>query len=458
MGRRVTTGLVAAAATFALGTASASADVSWLCLPGAASNPCEIGQDTTYQEQGGGSRVETPASGPREVDCFYVYPTTSNQLTPNATQSRDPELVSIAKYQAARFSQQCRVFAPIYRQITLTNLTLTLLGIGGGDRSLAYGDVVEAWREYLAKYNGGRGVVLIGHSQGTFMLRELIRQEIEPNPAQHRKLVSGLLLGGNVNVAAGKNVGGDFAKTPLCTSRAELGCVVAYSTFFDDPGADPRFGVPPSAGLEVACTDPRPLAGQPGPMRITTPSEPFAPGLINLGILVTALPGLPPTAPTTWVSPPDTGDGGCRTIDGAHVLRLEPTPGSRRPGWYPTPGWGTHLIDVNATLDPLVSLVRQQAARWSAPPDVSLARRCKKGRLRVRLRAPDLGVVKSVVFRLGKREYARGDGAEPRVTIGKRALKRTKSRKLRATVELRHGATETLELERRAPRRCGRKR
>ena len=343
----------------------AHAKVVWLCEPGRAPNPCEIRQDTTYQKRGGGRRVQTPAAGAREVDCFYVYPTVSNQLRANATKSRDPELLSIAKYQAARFSLNCRVFAPIYRQRTLAALQLGIAGIPSGDRELAYADVLEAWREYLAARNGGRGVVLIGHSQGTFMLRELLAREIEANPVQHRLLVSALLLGGDVTTAAGATTGGDFARTPICTRPGEVGCVVAYSSFFRDPPPGARFGVAPR-GLEVACTDPRTLLGSSEPLRLLTPSEPFAPGLISVGIAVTALPGLPPWAQTTWVSPPDRSNGSCRKINGAHVLRLEPRPGSRRPTWYPEPGWGTHLIDVSIALDQLVELVGRQASQWTA--------------------------------------------------------------------------------------------
>ena len=50
-------------------------------------------------------------------------------------------------------------------------------------RSQAYADVREAWRTYLRKYNHGRGVVLIGHSQGSFVLRQLIAEEIDRKPA-----------------------------------------------------------------------------------------------------------------------------------------------------------------------------------------------------------------------------------------------------------------------------------
>jgi hypothetical protein len=62
-------------------------------------------------------------------------------------------------------------------------------------RASAYGDVRDAWRTYLRKFNRGRGVVLIGHTQGTFMLRELVKREIDRKPAARRRLISGLLLG-----------------------------------------------------------------------------------------------------------------------------------------------------------------------------------------------------------------------------------------------------------------------
>lgn len=437
---------VALAAAIACAPATADAEVVWLCKPGMADNPCEIPNDTTIQAQDQPDEVVTPAPGPRAVDCFYVYPTVSNDTTANADKSRDPELESIAKYQAARFSLQCRMFAPIYRQGTLAALTGSMAGGPSADRELAYSDVVEAWREYLATDNGGRGVVIIGHSQGTFMLRWLLGREIENNRAQRRLLISALLLGGDVEVAKGKLVGGDFKRTPLCTREVQVGCVVAFSTFAEDPPSDSRFGTTTTEGREVGCTDPRPLAGWTDPLRVLTPSEPFAPGIIQAGIVATS-GGQPPSADTTWVTPPDRFEGTCRTINGANVLRLEPTPGSRTPNYFPDDTWGTHLLDVNVALDVLVQLVSRQAARWTDPV-MKLGQRCSEAGLRLRVAGRDVEFASRVVFKLGKRRVAHDARRPFKATIAPSVLEASSAKNVGALVRLRQGEPRQLTLTR----------
>jgi len=444
-------GVVLAAALMLL-PAAAQAEVDWLCKPDAADNPCEIPHDTTIERQGEPNEVVTPESGARDIDCFYVYPTVSNDATRNSDKSRDPELESIAKYQAARFSLECRVFAPIYRQGTLATLAATNAGGQGADRELAYSDVVEAWREYLAEENDGRGVVIIGHSQGTFMLRWLLGREIENNPAQQRLLVSALLLGGDVEVATGKLLGGDFKQTPLCTREAQVGCVVAFSTFAEDPPADSRFGTTTTEGREVGCTDPRPLAGWRDPLQLLTPSEAFAPGIIEAGIIVTS-GGTPPSADTTWVTPPDRFEGTCQTINGANVLRFEPTPGSRTPNYFPDETWGTHLIDVNIALDPLVQLVARQAGRWTDPA-MKIRQRCSRAGLRLRLAGRDAEFAREVVFRLGKRRVGRDERRPFKATVAQSGLEASSAKNVRARVRLRYGEPELLRLAR-PLRSCG---
>src|ERR1700676_2323285 len=98
------TGPGAAAAT---PTTSATVPATvWLCRPGLADNPCTPSLATTRTTPSGGiigvSTPVIPAHPP--IDCFYVYPTVSDQKTPNANLTVDPTERSIALYQAARFS------------------------------------------------------------------------------------------------------------------------------------------------------------------------------------------------------------------------------------------------------------------------------------------------------------------------------------------------------------------
>ena len=88
------------------------------------------------------------------------------------------------------------------------------------DSALASADVLDAWKHYIANDNGGRGVLLIGHSQGASRLVALIKSEIDPNPDLRSRLVSAVLLGTNFQVPVGADIGGDFANSPSATAAA----------------------------------------------------------------------------------------------------------------------------------------------------------------------------------------------------------------------------------------------
>ncbi|HEX8207240.1 MAG TPA: DUF3089 domain-containing protein, partial [Solirubrobacteraceae bacterium] len=375
---------------------SARAEVVWLCLPGQDPNPCHESLETTVREQDGTEHVENPplATDPA-VDCFYVYPTVSEQRSRNADKSKDPEVVAIAQYQAGRFAQTCRVYAPVYRQQTLGGLAA-----GGSAEAiqLAYSDVEEAWTEYLDTYNRGRPFVVIGHSQGTRMLRTLVRRKIDPDPAVRRRLVSAILLGGNVLVRKGQLAGGDFASIPACTAPAQLGCVVAWSTFNEDPPANSRYGRPPAedtSGLdlpagpdyEVLCTNPASLgANERTELTTYLRGEPF-PGVIG-GLNSVMYGGPQPSAPTNFLRPADRYTGRCETRADANVLMLEPVGSSRKMNPSPDPSWGLHLADGNIALGDLVAMVERQVAalRAAAPAPSAAPPRRSSSRRRVRLR------------------------------------------------------------------------
>jgi hypothetical protein len=338
---------------------------NWLCRPGR-QDACTLDLSTTVVAPDGKRRLEPfkAASDPK-FDCFYVYPTVSEQPTPQATLAIDPAQRSIALYQAARYSRVCRVFAPMYRQYTLQALNQPTPGVAqhGFVGTAAYADVVQAWRTYLRKYNHGRGVVLIGHSQGTLVLRKVIAKEIDPKPSVRRKLVSAVLLGGNVLVRKGSGVGGDFRHIPACRSDHQLGCVIAFSTFDGPVPANAIFGRTAAKGMAVLCTNPAALAGGSGLLDPVYPTTPFAPSsTLAAGIALVGVPVPHTSAP--WVEAPGSYRAHCSS-GGAHVLEVTPRAGAPTPKPIPDATWGLHLTDANIALGNLTTIVSAQALAYA---------------------------------------------------------------------------------------------
>src|SRR5262245_7271534 len=178
---------------------------NWLCRPGR-EDACAIDHTATVIAADGKFTRETWKADPNApIDCFYVYPTVSTDRTPNSDMTADPAEINVVRQQFARFASQCRPYAPLYRQVTLAGLRTLLAGGGGSlSRGLQYDDVLDAWNYYLEHDNKGRGFVLVAHSQGSFILDELIRKEIDGKPVQAR-MISAILLGVTLTVPKGKD-------------------------------------------------------------------------------------------------------------------------------------------------------------------------------------------------------------------------------------------------------------
>jgi hypothetical protein len=331
---------------------------NWLCLPDKTGDPCHENLDTTVIEADGSTSIEThEAATDPPIDCFYVYPTISGDQQMNSDLIPGPEEKTTVRNQAARLNSQCRVFAPVYRQVTLAVITG---GAGsGGDRAqagtIAYGDVADAWRWYLANENEGRGVVLIGHSQGSGHLNRLIKDEIDPDEQARSLLVGAYLAGSAVRVPDGQDVDGDFQNVPLCRSQDQTGCVVTYASFrsTSPPPDNSFFGRVRSGDGVAGCVNPAAPDGGSATMHSYFPAS----------------AANDPTVTTPFVSFPGLLSAECVQQGGFSYLnvtvhgdpsdpRVDDTPGDL------TPEWGLHLVDVNLAMGDIVDMVGRQAAAY----------------------------------------------------------------------------------------------
>jgi len=352
------------------------ADTSvWLCRPGR-QDACTASQDATIVAVDGSLRHETfhPAKNP-PIDCFYVYPTVSNEPGGNSDLTITGAEKLVVDAQFARFASKCRLFAPMYRQVTLTALRAMIAGKPlPMDRDLAYHDVLAAWNYYLAHDNMGRGVVLVGHSQGSGVLTRLIKEEIDGKPAQG-KLISAILMGTSLPVPTGADVGGAFQHIPVCRSNAQTGCVIAFADFRANvpPPANTRFGKAPE-GMQAVCANPAALRGGSGMLdaylsagRISTgsdgPREPFD----------WTQPAKP--VDTSFVKVPGLLSAACVTDEHGSYLAVtvHPTANGARTndisGDVVVNGqvlqdWGLHLIDANLTMGNLIAIVGDETKAY----------------------------------------------------------------------------------------------
>jgi Protein of unknown function (DUF3089) len=374
---RLAIGLLLAALAGACAPAAAQARAVWLCRPGLERNPCLASREATVVSYEGAHREEA-VQAPVEarsppIDCFYVYPTVSEQRSENASLAIEPAETQVARAQASRFSQVCKVYAPVYEQITLRALR------DGGGKPIAtvraYLSVLGSFLEYLHRYNKGRGFVLIGHSQGALLLTQLIKERIDANAALRRRLVSAILLGGNVLVPDGRSVGATFEHVPACEAVAQTGCVVAYSSYAREPPANAYFGRPGSPllehgkatrGTEVLCVNPT-LAEQNGQVGSLLPYAPTA----RLGYARNRDEA--PEAATPWVEEVGLVTAQCEHRNGASWLQVSPPEGvsaevtADRAAHHEqvkelmAPEWGLHVDDVNEALGNLVGMVGIEA-------------------------------------------------------------------------------------------------
>ncbi len=353
---------------------------NWLCRPDlqrGAMNACDVDLSSTVVAADGKLTREEWKSNPNPpIDCFYVYPTISTDPADHSDMHPDPAEFNVVRQQFARFGSVCRTFAPIYRQVTLAGLRKMLVGGPGGvalDRGVGYDDVRDAWRYYLAHENKGRGYVLVSHSQGSYVLMELIRQEIDGKPIQS-KMVSALLLGATLPVAKGKDVGGAFSTIPLCHSATQTGCVVNYSTFRSTlpPPANTLFGRVGDPALAAACVNPAALGGGSGELKAY---------LDATGKTITSAPAIKPwvagaNVDTPWVSVPGLLTARCTTNEHATFLevtvhgnpddpRVDDITGDIGSPAQPLANWGLHLVDVNLAMGNLIDIVGQQAKAYA---------------------------------------------------------------------------------------------
>ena len=162
------------------------------------------------------------------VDIIWIYPSVLTDQSAWLMDIARRDLVAAAaetvSTEARVFSGQANLYAPLYRQMNLAGF-----GLEDGSRAklVAPGadDVGRALRNYMANHNKGRPFILAGHSQGSYVLTELLVQNWGRLGIEDQ-LIAGYLIGWSVT---DEDLRANPAMT-ICDTPDQTGCFVSYNS------------------------------------------------------------------------------------------------------------------------------------------------------------------------------------------------------------------------------------
>ncbi len=163
------------------------------------------------------------------ADVFFIHPTTLTDTADNRWNAAIDDGTLNAKtdystilYQASVFNEQCRIFAPRYRQAHIKAFYIPI-AIAQPYFDTAYEDVKNAFEYYLQHYNNGHPIIIASHSQGTKHAGRLLKEFFENKPLQ-KQLVCAYIIG----LPVPENY---FTSIPPCKDATSTGCFVSWRTY-----------------------------------------------------------------------------------------------------------------------------------------------------------------------------------------------------------------------------------
>ena len=137
-----------------------------------------------------------------KADIFYIYPTLLTSKENDSWNSdifdtlQNNRVKNIAiQYQASAWANAGRVFSPFYRQVHYRSFFEPYTSNGGIDAGkIAFQDIKNAFDIYLEKFNNGRPIIIVGHSQGAFHAKNLLKEYFDGKELQNQ-LIAAYLAG-----------------------------------------------------------------------------------------------------------------------------------------------------------------------------------------------------------------------------------------------------------------------
>jgi hypothetical protein len=169
----------------------------------------------------------------KKVAVFYVYPTAYSRAPggPIYCHVDDPGMMKGAQTafqrQATAFRTVGNVYAPYYRQIDATyQLSQTFARQKKNIAGIPSTDVFAAFKHFLRHFDQGRPFILVGHSQGSAVLANLLGKYMKTHPQVYKRMIAAYVVG--YPVQRGYLKAHPFLK--FARGASDTGVIVSWNT------------------------------------------------------------------------------------------------------------------------------------------------------------------------------------------------------------------------------------
>jgi hypothetical protein len=150
--------------------------------------------------------LSADTTGTKKVDVFYIYPTAYSRTStsqPVFCAVDDPQMMKGAQVsfqqQATAFAPLSNIYAPYYRQVDATyQLAQPVAQQNANIQQAPLVDVTAAFEYYLQHYNKGRPFILVGHSQGSAVLKFLLSDYMKSHPGVYKHMIAAYVVGQSI--------------------------------------------------------------------------------------------------------------------------------------------------------------------------------------------------------------------------------------------------------------------
>ncbi|QZP07427.1 DUF3089 domain-containing protein [Caenibius sp. WL] len=316
--------------------------VMWLATPTMGAN------DPARWQPTGAQKPAATRDAPSAV--FFIHPTSYLRTAAWNAPVDDAESQERARLfiraMASPFSRGGQIWAPRYRQAAF-GAFLTEEAAGQKALDAAYGDVAQAFDQFLAEAPQDAPIILAGHSQGARHLIRLLHDRVAGTPLVGR-IAAVYAIGWPISLEHDL----PHLGLPACTSAQQKGCILSWLSFAEPadpamlldlwrkaPGLDGK----PHGNSAILCTNP--LTGQQGGS---------APASANLGTL----------KPDAELKQGELVAGGVPARCDAQGLLLIGDPPDM--GAYVLPGNNYHVYDIPLFWANVQADAERRAAAWKA--------------------------------------------------------------------------------------------